>query len=69
MKGLKDQRAVKWMIAQRKSYASIASALKSYEIELTPTQVYRIMTYDEKADKRIKQAIARVLDCAVEDIF
>ena len=69
MRGIKDQRAFNRMIAQKKSYASLAADLEKEGIILTPKKVYRYITHLDTPHKSIKKAIAKALLCSVEEIF
>jgi DNA-binding transcriptional regulator YhcF (GntR family) len=57
------------MLAQGKSYESIAKELEAEGITLTARTVYRYITHKETPAKSTKKLIAKVLKCAVEEIF
>ena len=70
MKQIKiDNRAFARMIAQGKSYESIAKELQSLGENLKARTVYRYITHKETPPKSTKKLIAKVLKCAVEEIY
>ena len=64
-----DERAFKRMVAQGKSYESIAKELQTLGENLKARTVYRYITHKETPPKSTKKLIAKVLKCAVEEIF
>lgn len=65
----KDERAFQRMIAQGKSYESLARELENEGLHLTARTVYRYITHRENPPKSTKKALAKVLKCAVEEIY
>ena len=65
----KDERAFQRMVAQGKSYESISKELEAEGIKLNARTIYRYITHKETPPKSTKKDIARVLKCAVEEIF
>jgi hypothetical protein len=57
------------MIAQGKSYESIAKELQALGENLKARTVYRYITHKEIPPKSTKKLIAKVLKCAVEEIY
>lgn len=64
-----DNRAFDRMIAQGKSYESISKELEAEGLTLTARTVYRYITHKETPAKSTKKLIAKVLKCAVEEIY
>jgi hypothetical protein len=64
-----DTRAFDRMIAQGKSYKTLAEQLAQYGEEVTPRMVYRYITHKAVPSKSIKKAIAKVLNCGVKEIW
>lgn len=64
-----DTRAFDRMIAQGKSYKSLAEALSQYGEEVTARTVYRYITHKARPSKAMKKAIAKALNCGVMEIF
>ena len=70
MKQIKvDNRAFARMTAQGKSYESISRELESEGLTLNARTVYRYITHKETPPKSTKKLIAKVLKCAVEEIY
>jgi hypothetical protein len=65
----KDERAFDRMIAQNKSYESISRELYAMGVNLNARTVYRYITHKETPPKSTKKLIAKVLKCAVEEIY
>lgn len=64
-----DKRAFERMIAQNKSYESISRELYAMGVNLNARTVYRYITHKETPPKSTKKLIAKVLKCAVEEIY
>lgn len=64
-----DKRAFERMIAQNKSYESISRELYAMGVNLSARTVYRYITHKETPPKSTKKLIAKVLKCAVEEIY
>lgn len=65
----KDTRAFDRMMAQNKSYKTLADALSQYGEEVTPRTVYRYITHKATPSKSMKKAIAKALNCGVAEIW
>lgn len=65
----KDRRAFDRMIAQGKSYESLSRDLEVEGVKLNARTVYRYITGKETPPKSTKKAIAKALNCAVEEIY
>ena len=64
-----DTRAFDRMMAQNKSYKTLADALSQYGEEVTPRTVYRYITHKATPSKSMKKAIAKALNCGVAEIW
>ena len=64
-----DTRAFDRMMAQNKSYKTLAEALAQYGEEVTPRTVYRYITHKAVPSKSMKKAIAKALNCGVTEIW
>jgi hypothetical protein len=64
-----DTRAFDRMIAQGKSYMTLAEALLQYGEEVTPRTVYRYITHKATPSKSMKKAIAKALNCGGAEIW
>ena len=64
-----DTRAFDRMMAQNKSYKTLAEALAQYGEEVTPRTVYRYITHKAVPSKSMKKAIAKALNCGVAEIW
>ena len=64
-----DKRAFERMIAQNKSYESISRELYAMGVNLNARTVYRDITHKETPPKSTKKLIAKVLKCAVDEIY
>lgn len=64
-----DNRAVERMISQGKSYESISQELLTMGEELNARTIYRYLTHKQVPPKSTKKILAKVLKCAVEEIF
>lgn len=64
-----DTRAFDRMIAQGKSYKTLAEALAQYGEEVTARTMYRYITHKATPSKSMKKAIAKALNCGVAEIW
>lgn len=64
-----DTRAFDRMMAQGKSYKTLAEALSQYGEEVTARTVYRYITHKATPSKSMKKAIAKALNCGVAEIW
>lgn len=64
-----DTRAFDRMMAQKKSYKTLAEQLAQYGEEVTPRTVYRYITHKATPSKSMKKAIAKALNCGVAEIW
>lgn len=64
-----DTRAFDRMIAQGKSYKTLADALSQYGEEVTARTMYRYITHKATPSKAMKKAIAKALNCGVAEIW
>ena len=70
MKPIKEEtRAFDRMMAQNKSYKTLAEALAQYGEEVTARTMYRYITHKATPSKSMKKAIAKALNCTVMEIF
>jgi hypothetical protein len=65
----KDTRAFDRMVAQEKTYKSLAEDLKQYGENLNERTVYRYITHKCVPSKSTKKAIAKALNCSVMEIY
>lgn len=65
----KDTRAFDRMIAQGKSYKSISDELVTYGLNVAPRTLYRYITNIAVPPKHLQNAIAKVLNCGVKEIW
>ena len=64
-----DTRAFDRMIAQGKSYKTLAEALAQYGEEVPARTMYRYITHKATPSKSMKKAIAKALNCGVAEIW
>ena len=70
MKPIKeDTRAFDRMMAQKKSYKTLAEQLAQYGEEVTARTMYRYITHKATPSKSMKKAIAKALNCGVAEIW
>lgn len=65
----KDTRAFDRMIAQGKTYKSLAKDMEEGGVIVTERTLYRYITQKAVPSKSMKKAIAKALNCGVMEIF
>jgi hypothetical protein len=57
------------MVAQGKTYKSLAKDLEKESLSVTERTLYRYITQKAVPSKSMKKAIAKALNCSVMEIF